>query len=220
MIVLIRDLHLIDYALCLEKMRNFTHQRDINTPDEIWIVEHPPVFTQGQNGKAEHLLAPGTIPVVQSDRGGQITYHGPGQLVVYPLIDIERKKINIRELVCLLEKSVIAFLKSEGIPAKSKREAPGVYVEDKKICSIGLRIRKGRAYHGLAFNIDMDLEPFTRINPCGFSNLPITQLKNLGIHYSTNEVGCKLIPFLTSLLGYENIDFMRQNAIVTGLQTS
>ncbi len=174
--VIIRDLGQQDYQVCWQMMQTFTQQRHENTPDEIWLLEHHPIFTQGQNGKAEHLLNPGSIPVIQTDRGGQITYHGLGQLVIYTLIDLRRKKLNIREIVSLLENSVINILSQYGIQASAKSDAPGVYVENKKICSVGLRIRRGCSYHGLAFNVSMDLQPFSRINPCGFSQLEMTQL--------------------------------------------
>jgi lipoyl(octanoyl) transferase len=174
-----RFLGVQDYATCWQAMKAFTDQRHEDTLDEIWLVEHPAVFTQGQNGKAEHLLQPGSIPVIQTDRGGQITYHGPGQLVVYTLIDVKRKKLNIRQLVTQLEQSIIQLLAAHHISAESRCQAPGVYVNDQKICSVGLRIRRGCAYHGLAFNIDMDLEPFSRIHPCGYSGLKMIKLSEL-----------------------------------------
>lgn len=177
--VIIRHLSQQDYLTCWQAMQQFTQQRDETTPDEIWVLEHSPVFTQGQNGKPEHLLNPGDIPVIKIDRGGQVTYHGPGQLVAYTLIDIKRKKLNIRELVTVLEKSVIECLADMNIQAIAKPDAPGVYVNQAKICSIGLRIRRGCSYHGLALNIAMDLEPFSRINPCGFKELKMTQLSEL-----------------------------------------
>lgn len=203
--VFIRCLDVVDYVSCWQAMQKFTQERNETTPDEIWVLEHPPVFTQGQNGKPEHLLNPGIIPVIKIDRGGQITYHGPGQLVMYTLIDLKRKKLNIRELVTLLENSVIYLLKDLGIEAKSKREAPGVYVNNAKICSIGLRIRKGCSYHGLAFNINMDLEPFSRINPCGFSNLRMTQLSELIGPSQVKAVGLKLTQYLIGNLGYTSV---------------
>jgi len=191
-----------DYMSCWQAMKTFTDTRGTTTPDEIWLLEHKPVFTQGQNGKAEHVLNAGNIPVVQTDRGGQVTYHGPGQLMVYTLIDLRRLKLNIRELVSLLEKSVIDLLAAHNITAYAKREAPGVYVENQKICSIGLRIRRGCAYHGIAFNINMDLEPFSRINPCGFTGLKMVQLAELGGPDSTQEAGKQLIEYLIKNLGY------------------
>lgn len=191
-----------DYHTCWEAMRGFTDKRDDNTGDEIWLLEHQPVFTQGQNGKPEHILNAGNIPVVQTDRGGQVTYHGPGQLMVYTLIDLKRKKLNVRELVTLLEQSVINYLREYGIEAEARRDAPGVYVNSNKICSIGLRIRRGCSYHGIAFNIAMDLEPFNRINPCGFAQLTMTQLSALGSQRDTLEAGRQLINHIVKNLGY------------------
>lgn len=176
---LIRELGLQDYADTFKSMREFTLARTAETPDEIWLLEHPPVFTQGQAGKPEHLLLTGDIPVVQSDRGGQVTYHGPGQLVAYVLLDLQRLGYGIRSLVTRLEDALIATLAGYDIQAQSKREAPGVYVNDEKIASLGLRVRNGRTYHGLALNVDMDLEPFSRINPCGYQGLKMTQIKTL-----------------------------------------
>lgn len=168
----------VDYVATHQKMRAFTQARDEKTPDELWIVEHPPVFTQGQAGKAEHLLNAGDIPVVQSDRGGQVTYHGPGQLVAYPLLDLRRLQLNVREYVSALENTVVAFLDYYGITAAPKAEAPGVYVIDAKIASLGIRVRKGCCFHGVAVNINMDLSPFLRINPCGFPAMKMVQLRD------------------------------------------
>jgi len=207
MMINVRWLGLQDYAPCLQAMKDFTHQRDENTPDEIWLLEHHPVFTQGQNGKEEHLLQTGDIPVIQTDRGGQVTYHGPGQLMVYTLIDVKRKHLNIRELVTLLEQSVIDLLAEYGIQAEAKREAPGVYVHQQKICSIGLRIRRGCAYHGIAFNVSMDLEPFTRINPCGFTALKMTQFADLGGLHDTEETGRQLVNYLMKNLVYTHANY-------------
>ena len=200
--VIVRQMARQDYETCWRAMQQFTNQRDETTPDEIWLLEHEAVFTQGQNGKPEHLLNPGDIPVVKVDRGGQVTYHGPGQLVVYTLIDLKRKKFNVRQLVTLLEKSVIDLLSEFKIPAAARLDAPGVYVDNQKICSIGLRIRRGCSYHGIAFNVDMDLEPFTRINPCGFSELKITQLSHLTQKPQIQLIGLKLIDYLARNLGY------------------
>jgi len=157
-------------------MHHFTDRRDSATADEIWLVEHPAVFTQGQAGKAEHVLVPGDIPVVQSDRGGQVTYHGPGQQVMYVLIDVKRRKLGVRDLVTALEETVIATLADYDISARARADAPGVYVDDAKICSLGLRIRKGCSFHGLALNVAMDLAPFLRINPCGYAGMQMTQI--------------------------------------------
>ena len=154
---------------------------DSDQADQLWVVEHPPVFTQGQAGKAEHLLAPGNIPVVQSDRGGQVTYHGPGQVILYPLIDIKSASIGLRDLITALEQSVVDCLAHHGITAYAKRRAPGVYVGAAKISSLGLRVRRGRAFHGIAFNLDMDLAPFDRINPCGYQSLPMIDAARLGL---------------------------------------
>lgn len=191
-----------DYLSCWQAMKDFTNQRNSETPDEIWLLEHHPVFTQGQNGKAEHILNAGTIPVIQTDRGGQVTYHGPGQLMVYTLIDLKRKHLNVREFVTLLENAVIAILAEYNIHAAAKLEAPGVYVDGKKICSIGLRIRRGCSYHGIAFNICMDLAPFSQINPCGFTALEMTQFSTLGGSDNTQEIGLKLATYLTKKLVY------------------
>ena len=165
-----------DYQTTWQAMRDFTATRTEETPDEVWLLEHHPVFTQGQNGKPEHVLNPGNIPIVQTDRGGQVTYHGPGQLMAYLLIDLKRKQLHVREFVTAIEESVIHMLAQFNITALAKRDAPGVYINGAKICSVGLRIRRGYSYHGIAFNINMDLEPFQRINPCGFSQLQMTQL--------------------------------------------
>jgi lipoyl(octanoyl) transferase len=201
--VIIRSLtDLQDYNTCWHAMKEFTNQRDDETIDEIWVLQHQPVFTQGQNGKAEHVLNPGTIPIVQSDRGGQVTYHGPGQLMAYLLVDVKRKKLNIRELVTKLEQSIIQLLAEHNIEAKARCDAPGVYVNDKKICSVGLRIRRGSSYHGLAFNVDMDLEPFSRINPCGYAELQMTQLSEFVHNPDIRRIGNELIECLVTNLGY------------------
>lgn len=169
----------LDYVPIWERMQAFTASRDAQTADELWLLAHKPVFTQGQAGKPEHLLLPGDIPVVQIDRGGQVTYHGPGQLVAYLLMDVRRSGIGVRELVEQIENSVIDVLAGFGIHAESQRKAPGVYVNGAKIAALGLRIRQGCSYHGLSFNIDMDLSPFRRINPCGYAGLEVAQLRDL-----------------------------------------
>jgi len=169
----------------------------------LWLVQHPPVFTQGQAGRAEHLLAPGDIPVIQVDRGGQVTYHGPGQIVCYPLIDIVRLQIGVRALVCGIEKAIIDVLKSYDVDAQLVEGAPGVYIDGVKIASLGLRIRRGKSFHGLAFNVDMDLEPFQRINPCGFRGLQVTNLSAFA-EVSIEEVENRLIDSLGAFLGYNN----------------
>lgn len=194
--VTIRDLGTAEYELTWQKMQEFTDSRDESTPDEIWLLEHPPVFTQGLAGKPEHILNPHAIPVVQTDRGGQVTYHGPGQLILYPLINIKQKKIAPRELVTKLENSVILLLKQFNITAESRCDAPGVYVNNQKICSIGLRIRKGCSYHGIALNVGMDLKPFSYINPCGYKDLAMTQIKNFAPSVTIQEIKSKIIPIV------------------------
>ncbi|SHG56008.1 lipoyl(octanoyl) transferase [Pantoea sesami] len=175
--ILVRHLGLQPYEPVSQAMHDFTDSRDDSTPDEIWLVEHLPVFTQGQAGKAEHLLMTGDIPVIQSDRGGQVTYHGPGQQVMYVLLNLKRRKLGVRELVTLLEQTVVNTLAEYGIDAHPRADAPGVYVGEMKICSLGLRIRKGCSFHGLALNINMDLAPFQRINPCGYAGMKMTQMR-------------------------------------------
>ncbi len=175
----IRKLGLVEYQPTLDAMRDFTAERDADTADEIWLLQHPPVFTQGQAGKAEHVLAPGDIPVVQAERGGQVTYHGPGQLVGYLMLDLRRRGLGVRELVTVMEQSLVDVLGSFGVEAAPKADAPGVYVAGAKIASLGLRVRRGCSFHGLALNVDMDLQPFQRINPCGYSGLQMTQLSDL-----------------------------------------
>jgi lipoyl(octanoyl) transferase len=177
--LLLRELGLVDYQPTLAAMRQFTDSRDTDSPDELWLLQHPPVFTQGQAGKAEHLLAPGDIPVIQVDRGGQVTYHGPGQWVVYIMVDMRRHQLGVRDLVNLIELALVQLLAEYAISAVAKPGAPGVYVEDEKIASLGLRIRRGCSYHGLALNVDMDLEPFGRINPCGYEGLQVTSMARL-----------------------------------------
>jgi len=198
--ILIRNLGLQPYAPVSQEMHDFTDRRDDDTPDEIWLVEHPPVFTQGQAGKAEHVLAAGDIPVIQSDRGGQVTYHGPGQQVMYVLINLKRRKIGVRELVTLLENTVINTLAQLDIVANARPDAPGVYVDGKKICSLGLRIRKGCSFHGLALNIDMDLAPFMRINPCGYAGMEMTQVSKLVENANMDKIRTILIQHFLALL--------------------
>lgn len=187
-----RHLGRVDYEPTWRRMQAFTDGRGPEQPDELWFLEHPPVFTLGLNGSREHLLAPGDIPVVQVDRGGQVTYHGPGQLVVYPLLDLQRAGLGVRELVCALERAVIACVANYGIEARGDRTAPGVYVGRRKLASIGLRIRRNCSYHGLALNVAMDLEPFGRINPCGYRGLALTQLAELGVDKPLAEVAMDL----------------------------
>lgn len=178
--VVIRRLGLVPYEPTWQAMREFTEQRGADAPDEIWLLQHPPVFTLGLNGKREHLLAPAEIPVVAVDRGGQVTYHGPGQIVLYPLLDLRRRNLGVRRLVTLLERSVVGLAQRYGIDAYPRPEAPGVYVAGRKLASVGLRVRRGCSYHGLSLNVAMDLGPFRRINPCGYAGLEVTQLHDLG----------------------------------------
>ncbi len=188
----IENLGLRPYQEIWDAMRACTAARDADSADQIWLVQHPPVYTQGQAGKPEHLLAPGDIPVIQIDRGGQITYHGPGQTVMYLLLDLRRAGIGIRALVSLIEESVIGYLQELGIRAQSRIDAPGVYVDGKKIASLGLRVRGGCTYHGVALNVDMDLEPFSRINPCGLVGMQMTQLRDLGVALDEDAAGTAL----------------------------
>ena len=177
--ILLRELGQVDYQPTLQAMQDFTDSRTPDTPDELWLLQHPRVFTQGQAGKAEHLLHPGDIPVIQVDRGGQVTYHGPGQWVLYLMVDLRRRHFGVRDLVNLIERSIVMLLAEYGIEAKPWPEAPGVYVGGEKIASLGLRVRRGCSYHGLALNVDMDLEPFRRINPCGYAGLEVTSMARL-----------------------------------------
>ena len=201
--LLVRRLGLLEYEPVWRAMQTFTDLRDAETPDELWLVEHPPVFTQGQAGRAEHILTPGDIPVIQVDRGGQVTYHGPGQIVAYPLIDISRSKLGVRALVAGIEQAIIGVLKNYDVDAGLIAGAPGVYVDGAKIASLGLRIRRGKSFHGLAFNINMDLEPFQRINPCGYEGLQVTNLSAFA-EVSMAEVENRLIAGLCEVLGYNN----------------
>lgn len=199
----VHDLGLRPYQDVWQSMSEFTSQRDSDTPDQLWLVEHPPVFTQGQAGKPEHLLLPGDIPVIQSDRGGQITYHGPGQLVAYPLLNLRRLGFGVRDLVSALEQVLVAVLGSYDIEAYAKADAPGVYVNEQKIASLGLRVRRGCSFHGLALNVAMDLEPFQRINPCGYSGLQMAQIQDLVTPAPTlNEVQERLVGEFVQKLGY------------------
>ena len=198
-----RELGQVDYQPTWQAMQRFTDTRSIDTPDEIWLLQHSPVFTQGQAGKAEHLLFPGDIPVVQVDRGGQVTYHGPGQLVAYLMLDLRRSGMGVRDLVSRIELSLIDLLTSYGVNAAAKPDAPGVYVDGAKIASLGLRIRNGRSFHGLALNVDMDLQPFQRINPCGYAGMAMTQLSSLVREpLMMAEVSARLREQLVKHLGY------------------
>ncbi|HHC7177026.1 TPA: lipoyl(octanoyl) transferase LipB [Vibrio parahaemolyticus] len=196
-----------DYEPVWKAMHEFTDQRTEETPDEVWLVEHNSVFTQGQAGKAEHLINTGDIPVVQSDRGGQVTYHGPGQLVAYFLINLRRKKLGVRDLVTTIENLVINTLKAYNIDSAARPDAPGVYVDGKKICSLGLRIRKGCSFHGLALNVNMDLTPFLRINPCGYAGMEMVQVSQFNSPSDVETVEKQLIEELVTLLDYERVEF-------------
>lgn len=202
--IIVHDLGLCDYQKTWQNMRDFTDSRTEKTTDEIWILQHPSVFTQGLAGKPEHILNAHDIPIIQTDRGGQVTYHGPGQLVLYALLDLQRKKMHTREFVRTLEKCVIDLLSEMFINAKSKCDAPGVYVNDEKICSIGLRVRKGCSYHGIALNVDMDLTPFSYINPCGFQNMKMTQIKTLNPTISFDTIKKAIIPAFLRNFGYNH----------------
>ncbi len=199
----VRHLGEVDYHQTWQNMQDFTNSRQQETADELWFLQHPPVYTLGKNGKAEHVLNSAAIPVINSDRGGQVTYHGPGQIVVYTLLDLNRLKIGVRELVTVIEQSIIELLASYGVNSTARRDAPGVYVNDAKIAALGLRVRKGCSFHGLALNVDMDLEPFSRINPCGYQGLEVTQLKNLVTDIEINDVVADLQQTLVKNLSYE-----------------
>ena len=189
----VQRLGLVPYETVFASQAEYTSVRSETSSDQVWLVEHPAVFTMGQAAKAEHILAAGDIPIVQSDRGGQVTYHGPGQTVVYYLLDLKRLQLSVRDLVTLAETVVIESLAAFGIRGETKRDAPGVYVNGSKIASLGFRIRKGCSYHGLSLNRAMDLEPFTRINPCGFRGLEVTDLLNQGVEVSRGELEAELI---------------------------
>jgi lipoyl(octanoyl) transferase len=179
----------VDYLQAWQDMQAFTDHRDAHTPDELWLLEHPPVFTLGRNGKQEHIHHPGNIPVIRVDRGGQVTYHGPGQLVAYCLLDLRRRQLGVQSLVHALEQTVIDLLAGHGIVGERRHKAPGVYVENRKVAALGLRVRRGCSFHGLALNVDMDLAPFARIDPCGFEGLEVTQLRDLGIPLNIKQAG-------------------------------
>jgi lipoyl(octanoyl) transferase len=200
--LVVRHLGLVEYQPTLEAMRRLTAERDEHSPDEIWLLQHPRVFTQGQAGKAEHLLAPGDIPVVQVERGGQVTYHGPGQLVAYLMLDLRRSGMGVRELVTAMEQSLVDVLAGYGVEAAPKADAPGVYVRGEKIASLGLRVSRGCSFHGLALNVDMDMSPFLRINPCGYAGLKMVQLRDLlPAPPSLDEVAGQLEQALRNRLG-------------------
>lgn len=201
----IRKLGLREYEPVWREMQAFTHSRNGQSQDELWLVEHPPVYTLGLNGKRQHLLQASNIPVVQVDRGGQITYHGPGQLVLYLLLDLQRKQMGIRDIVNSLEQSVIALLKTYHIDSESRKDAPGVYVQEKKIAALGLRVRRGCCYHGLSLNVGMDLSPFEYINPCGYPGMSVTQLRDLEVHHSMDQIADQLLTQVVESLGCQAV---------------
>ena len=207
-LVVVRDFGLVDYQRVWRAMQHFTDNRDNNTVDEIWLLEHPAVFTQGQAGKAEHILAPGNIPVIQVDRGGQVTYHGPGQLVAYLLIDLRRKNMAVRKLVTIIENAIVKVLALHQIKAAPRPDAPGVYVQSgrgAKIAQLGLRVRKGSSFHGLSLNVDMDMEPFQRINPCGFAGMEVTSMHlEMATPPTYGQLCAQLVDQLTTDLGYND----------------
>lgn len=200
--LIVKDLGVRPYDEIWQQMKSFTDERDESTPDELWLVQHPGIYTLGQTGKQEHVLDAGEIPVLKTDRGGQVTYHGPGQLVCYLLLDIRRLGIGVRDLVTAIEESVIQLLASHNVNASSKPDAPGVYVEGKKVAALGLRIRKGCSYHGLSLNVDMDLAPFSNIDPCGYPGLEVTDTRRLGIKAGITELSRELTNILCSEFGY------------------
>lgn len=207
--IIVRSLGREDYEPLWRRMQSFTNSRGASTPDEIWFTEHPPVFTLGLNASREHLLDAGDIPVVQVDRGGQVTYHGPGQLMIYPLIDLKRSRIGVRDLVTGLEQSIVDLVAEYDIDAMARKDAPGVYVENKKIASVGLRIRRGSSFHGMALNLDVDLATFSRINPCGFSDLEVTDLAALGIPANREVIRTTVEKNLLGHLGLQNESIVR-----------
>ena len=207
--LIIRQFDLCDYQKTCRLMTGFTDQRNVDTPDELWCLEHPPVFTLGLAGKQEHVLQTGNIPVIKTDRGGQVTYHGPGQLVIYLLLDLRRKGITVKKYVYQLEQSLIDMCHDIDISAERKSGAPGVYVAGKKIAALGIRVRRGCSYHGLALNVDMDLAPYLQINPCGYPGLQVTQLSDLGCRMNINETFDCLLPYLMHNLGYAGHELQR-----------
>lgn len=207
--LIVRSLGQQPYAETWEAMKSFTAERDEDTSDELWCLEHPRVYTQGQAGKAEHILAPGDIPVIQVDRGGQVTYHGPGQLVVYLMIGLTRRKIGVRGLVDIIEQGIVRTLAELGISAEPRPDAPGVYVGDAKIASLGLRVRRGCSFHGLALNVDMDMEPFRRINPCGYAGLAMCQTSDFAASAPIDDVEQRLVAQLVSGLGDSAVTYRK-----------
>lgn len=212
MSITVRNLGLTDYEPVWHAMQHFTNERNADTSDEIWFTQHRPVFTLGVNADPAHVLAPGEIPVVQIDRGGQVTYHGPGQLMIYPLIDLRRAGLGVRTLVTALEESVVDFAADHDIDAASRADAPGVYVAGAKLASVGLRIRRGASFHGMALNVDVDMEPFSRINPCGYVDLAMTDLKELRVDADPDTVSTLLLPHLLRRLGMQDTERVQATA--------
>ncbi len=211
--LIIRDLGLQEYEPIWQAMQTFTAERDESTADELWCLEHPPVFTMGLNGKKEHILNIKNIPVINIDRGGQITYHAPGQLVIYTLIDLKRLNLGVKDLVNTIENAIIQLLESYGIDAQGKENAPGVYVNGDKIAALGLRIKRNKSYHGLSLNIDMDLNPFQQINPCGYAGLKVTQIKDLKPELNSTNIKNDLIKHLSQLLGYNEVNVIANHVL-------
>jgi len=205
--LIVRSLGQQPYLETWEAMKSFTANRDDGTKDELWCLEHPRIYTQGQAGKAEHILAPGDIPVILVDRGGQVTYHGPGQLVVYLMINLTRRKMGVRALVDVIEQAIVRTLGELGVSARPRPDAPGVYVDDAKIASLGLRVRRGCSFHGLALNVDMDMEPFRRINPCGYVGLAMCQVSDFAASVSIGDAEQCLVAQLISGLGDSKVDY-------------
>jgi lipoyl(octanoyl) transferase len=205
--LIVRQLGLQPYEPIWRAMQKLTNERSADTSDEIWLLEHQSVFTQGQAGKAEHLLNPGGIPVVQVDRGGQVTYHGPGQLIIYLMIDIRRSKLGIRDIVTLMEQSIIKLLQGYSVEAYAKSDAPGVYVDSSKIASLGLRVRKGCTFHGLALNLNVNTEPFLRINPCGYAGMKVTNLADYVSNLNNQQVATRLTNFMIKEIGYNGVTY-------------
>lgn len=208
--LVIRQLGLQPYEPTWHKMQDFTSRRDASCDDEIWLLEHDKVFTQGQAGKAEHILNPGDIPVVQVDRGGQVTYHGPGQLIMYLMIDLRRNKLGIRDMVTIMEQAIVEVLESFGVKAFSKSDAPGVYVDQSKIASLGLRVRRGCTFHGFALNLNVDMEPFLRINPCGYAGMQMSNLADFVADLDQQVVIQRLCDFMIKKIGYNNVTYTSQ----------
>lgn len=215
--IIIRELGRQDYLSTLDAMREFTQSRSEQTPDEFWLLEHPPIYTQGRNSKPEHLLNASDIDVVDIDRGGQITYHGPGQIILYVMLDLNRMNKGVRDLVTAMEQSIIKLLAKNGLAAQARADAPGVYVNDAKVAALGLRITRGRSYHGLSLNVDMDLSPFKGINPCGYEGMQVTQCRDLGIKDPLPKISDRLCALLSHELGYNArvYESSRPNSLVT-----